>query len=107
VVGEMRAGIYTRAKVSSSWQDQLGREESGSRRSEWMGKCGGGRYKRRVSGCGRRPSFVEPSRRFTAIFGQTTKNTNMRAGRVLNPEVVQYKSSGTRLAAVTVLLCTY
>jgi hypothetical protein len=53
VVGERKAGIYTRAKVSSSWQDQLGREESGSGRSEWMGKCGGGMYKRRVSGCGR------------------------------------------------------
>jgi len=53
------------------------------------------------------PSFEEPSWRCTAIFRQITENTNLRAGRVLNPEVVQYESSGTRLNAVNVLPCTY
>ena len=44
---------------------------------------------------------------FYCDLRQITKNTNLSAGRVLKPEVVQYESSGTRWTAVTVLPYTY
>ena len=49
----VRRGIYTRAGVCSSWQDQWGMGASGSRRFRVGEKVWRGRYKRRVSGCGR------------------------------------------------------